>query len=175
MIGHLRPERIARRDPGVVEPGRLRQPQPAHDGLGRFVEDRGHGPDLGQAHVVEGDAERGPGRLGGVSVMPGVPGQPPADLHAAGARHAVRQRVEAGEPYERAGRGYLQGPESEPLPVETRLDHLDQRVAGHAVQQVREEPHGLGVGVQLGERCPVGLLPASHDEPLGLQPIESHM
>lgn len=33
VIGHLRPERIARRDPGVVEPGRLRQPQPAHDGL----------------------------------------------------------------------------------------------------------------------------------------------
>jgi hypothetical protein len=57
VVGHLRPEWIARRDPGVVEPGRLRQPRPAHDGLGQFVEDRGQGPDLGQANVVEGDAE----------------------------------------------------------------------------------------------------------------------
>ena len=39
VIGHLRSKRIARRNPGVVEPSRLRQPQPAHDGLGRFVED----------------------------------------------------------------------------------------------------------------------------------------
>jgi hypothetical protein len=157
----------------VVEPDRLGQPQPPHDGPGRFVEDRGQRPDLGPAQVVEGDADRGAGRLGGVPVMPGRPGQPPANLQAAGAGHTVRQRVETGEPDERAGRGHFQCPEAEPLPVETRLDHVDQRVAGGAVQRAREEPHGLGIGVQLGERCPVGVLPASHDEPLGLQPIES--
>src|ERR1039457_1034357 len=74
-----------------------------------------------------------------------------AALHAAGAGYAVRrQRGETGEPDERAGRGHLQGPESEPLAVETGLDHLDQRVAGGAVEPGREGPQGLGGGGQVG-------------------------
>jgi hypothetical protein len=91
----------------MVEPGDLSKPQSPHHGPGWLVEYSGHGPDLDQADAVERYLERGRGRLRGVAVMPGVPGEPPADLDAPSTRHAVRHRVEPGEPDELAGLGNL--------------------------------------------------------------------
>src|ERR1700722_1534561 len=164
---------MTRGDPGVVEPGDLGQAQAAHDGLGRLVEHGGHGPDLRQAGAVEGDPDSGLRGLGGVAVMPGGPGQPPAHLQAAGAGHAVGHRIEAGEADERAGRGHLQRPQAVAALVEARLDAVDHRVAGRPVEGGREEAHGLGVAVKGGKGLAVRVFPAPHEQPAGLDAVES--
>src|SRR5689334_3979744 len=103
VVGHVRPHWAALRDARMVEPGDLGQPDAPHHGLGRLVEHGSHGPDLVQADAVEGHRERSPRGLGGVAVVPGRPGQPPANLDAARARHVVGHRVEAGKTDELPG------------------------------------------------------------------------
>src|SRR5580693_6775346 len=156
----------------MAEPGDLGQPQSPHHGLGRLVEYSGHRPDLVQADAVERHRERGPGRLGGVAVMPGVPSEPPANLDAPGTGHAVRHRVEPGEADELARLGDLQRPQPVSLLVEPHLNAVDQRVAGRPVKRPGKEPHRLGVGVEDGERRAVGLQPAPHDQPVRADRVE---
>ena len=114
----MRLQGMARGHSRVVEPGHLGHPQTAHDRLGRLVEHRGHGPDLVQAGAAEGDPECCPRGFGGIAVVPGAPGQPPADLDAAGAGHAVGHGIEPGEADKLTGRGDLERPQAISEPVE---------------------------------------------------------
>jgi hypothetical protein len=149
-----------------------RHAEPAHHGLRGLVEHGGHGPDLGQARATEGHAERGGAGLGGVSVVPRVPGQSPAHLHAPRAGDAGGHRVQPGKPKEPAGRGVLQGPQPEPLPLEQRLHPVDVLIAGRAVEGSREIAHDLGVGVHRGERPAVRIAPAPHQQAFGAEVVE---
>ena len=57
--------------------------------------------------------------------VPGAPGQPPADLDAAGAGHIVGHGIEPGAADEFAGRGDLERPQAIAEPVEAGLDAVD--------------------------------------------------
>src|SRR5215475_3909472 len=150
---------MTRKDRRMIEPGDLAQPQAPHHGLGRLVEHGGYGPDLVHAEAAEGDVQRRGGGLGRVAAMPGMPGEPPADLRAARAWHVIGHWAQAGEADELAAVGDFEGPEAIPLQFESRLDAIDKRIAGLPVERRREEPHGLWVGIECRERLPIRIEP----------------
>jgi len=58
-VDHVRAQRMADRDPRVLEMPVRCHTEPAHHRLGRLVEHGRHGPDLGESHPAEGHVKRG--------------------------------------------------------------------------------------------------------------------
>ena len=118
------------------------------------------------------NATRNAALAASVAVVPSVPGEPPAHFHTALAGNARRHRVEPGEADELACSGDLQRPQAVALHLEQRLDAIDQRIARGPVERRGEIQHRLGVAIESGKWLAVGLEPAPHQQPFGLDGIE---
>src|SRR5207237_6583511 len=87
-VEHVWPQRVTRRQPGMVEAARavMAHPQPLHDPPRPLVGRRGEGDDLDEFETLEGEAEGCSGGLGGVTTAPVIPGQAPSNLDPLGGR-----------------------------------------------------------------------------------------
>ena len=115
----MRPDGVVGGDLRMLEPADLFHADAPHDRHRRLIEHGGDRPQLGQPDAVERDVSCGRGRLGGIAVVPGGLGEPPADFHAARPRYAFWHRVEAGEADELTGGRDLKGPQTVALLVRT--------------------------------------------------------
>ena len=109
--------------------GVVAHPDPLHHRARAQVAGAGERDDLLEAGPVEAELERRATRLGRVAAAPGRPGQPPTDLdrrHEGGLEPGHREAREADE---LAARANLERPEAEAVPLEARLDRVDQLVA----------------------------------------------
>src|SRR5882757_4210625 len=104
--------------------------------------------------------ERRTGGLRGISPVPGVPHEPPADLEMGTERmvfvrgHDTRIAQELAAPI-------LNGPTTEAAPFECRHIAVKLRVAHRPADWSPEVEHHLGVHVHCRERLPVGIPPTT--------------
>ena len=113
--------------------------------------------DLRQPDILEAERECTTGSLAGISVAPGPPGQPPADLDS---RHEMCRKPrprQPGKADELTRLGDLQRPQAKAELVELSLYPIDHRGAVRADERARKVLHDLGVGVQGGERIAISL------------------
>ena len=126
----------------------------------RQVDKAGERDDFRQPEPLETHAQRGARGLGGVTVAPERPRQPPAHFHA---RHERQLRAarhgQADEADELARSHPLHRPIAPATLGEFGPPHVDAAVARLAADHAGEIPHHRRVSIQRGERRAVGVAP----------------
>src|SRR5438045_1586955 len=139
--------------------------EPLHDRLRAPVRHRREGDDGGKAERPEPVGDDQPRRLGRIAVTPVIERKPPTDLDAGREMRREARDREPDEADERGNARHLDGPETEAMLRKMRLETVDQRIALTAVGVSGEELHDAGIGIEGGERRPIGIAPAAQPDP----------
>ena len=120
----------------------------------------------GRPMVSKPYCQRCHGRLGGVTVTPRGPRQPPPEFDS-GERHPVVHGGQTREADELAGRSDIHGPEAKAVVIQVVLEVQNPGGGLLEGQQRSEELPDLRVGVHRRPRREIGFPPAAHDQSLG--------
>jgi hypothetical protein len=109
------------------------------------------GDDLVQCQMREAKFQSRACAFCGVTTVPVVGGEAPADLDAGHERRLERRNRKSDEPGERGDIPDLNRPEPKPVPLEMSLNAVGTLVARCARQDRREKLHNSWIGVESGK------------------------
>ena len=101
-------------------------------------------------------------------------GEVPADMDRRRERCAIVCDFKADEADDALILDPLGGPLAEAVPIEARLDVVEETVALLATQRPEAVAHDLRVGVDLGEDLTVVARPSAQQKPLGVRGRRKH-
>jgi hypothetical protein len=135
-------------------------PKPFHDVCGSDVLRNGHGDDFIQACLIEGKTDARARGFRRVASPPELRGKTPPDFDARREMSLERWNSQAHESDKRGLVDHFDGPESEAMPLEVRLDAFDDRIALSTRQDGGEVLHHADVRIEISERRSIRLHPA---------------
>jgi len=131
-----------------------------HDTSRSDVLRNGHGNDFAEASLIEGKGDARARGLCRIAPSPVLCRETPSHFDARREMCLEWWNSKTHEPYKRDLAEHFDGPQSETMPVEMRLDALDDRIALRAGQDAWEVLHHADVRIEFRERTSICTHPA---------------